>query len=55
MYDKTKLEKLQVLLPIGTKERLKKILGRIDMSPFVAEMVLKYCDEEEKKRGNPEK
>jgi hypothetical protein len=55
MYDKDKLEKIQVLAPKGTKARLKKIIGRLAVSPFVAEMVLKFIEEEENKMKNPEK
>jgi hypothetical protein len=53
MFDKEKFDRLQILLPKEYTPKLKILAGRIKLSPFVSELIMKVIDEEEKK--NPDK
>jgi hypothetical protein len=48
-YDKDKFDRLQILLPKEYTPRLDKIRGVIKVSPYVATLIIKHIEEEEKK------
>jgi hypothetical protein len=52
-YDKEKFDRLQILLPKEYTPKLDKLRGRIKNSPYVAELIIKHIEEEEKK--NPDR
>lgn len=49
-YDKEKYDRLQILLPKEYTQRLDKIVGRIKISPYVANLIIRHIEEEEAKR-----